>query len=64
MGVGRGGGGGRGEKNIRLAAAAHWNIKPGSFMLFNKGENREKRNTETAFPEPTFLSTSQSFQGT
>lgn len=26
------------EKNIRPAAAAQWNIKPGSFALFNKGE--------------------------
>lgn len=30
------GGGGGGEKNIRQAAAAQRNIKPGSFVLFNK----------------------------
>lgn len=29
------GGGGREEKNIGPAAAAQWDIKPGSFVLFN-----------------------------
>lgn len=40
---GRGGTGGgrREEKNIRPAAAAQWNRKPGSFLLFNKGKSRE-----------------------
>lgn len=39
----RTGGGGRGEKNIRLAAAAQWDIKPGRFVLFNLGESRGKK---------------------
>lgn len=32
-----------GEKNIRLAAAAQWDIKPGRFVLFNLGESRGKK---------------------
>ena len=47
-GGGTGGGGRRGEKNIRPAATAQWNIKPGSFVLLNKGESRERRNTENS----------------
>lgn len=34
----------RRRENIRPSAAAPWNVKPGSFALFNKEENRKKKN--------------------
>lgn len=37
------GGGGREEKNIRPAAAAQWNRKSGSFLLFIKGKSRGEK---------------------
>lgn len=33
----------RRRENIRPSAAAPWKEKPGSFVLFNKEENRKKK---------------------
>lgn len=53
---------GRGEKNIGLAAAAKWEIKPGSSVLFKQGKSKGKKKIyKIVFPEVAFLSASQIF---